>query len=118
MANIKRQNILVSNKERAHLDDIIKKMQHIAPKLSDQKVTKETSEEVNLLVVNAITLYKTLSTNIQIAEMAANTIREFSPQRALSEKLNFALSNSEKLYLEGKYAESLNTLLVEIESGK
>lgn len=109
---------MISKEQKSHLDDIVSRMDSIAQKLQSESVSKETSKEVNQLVASAIMLYKSLSSSIQIAEMSANVIREFSPQRALNEKINLALQHSEKLYLEGNYAESLNTLLVEIEGVK
>lgn len=118
LANIKRQNIIISKEEKSHLDEIIQSMTNVATKLTDENISKEVASEIDSMVTKSATLYKSLSTNIQIAEMTANAIREYSPQRALDEKINFALMQSEKLYLEGQYPEALNTLLVELESRK
>lgn len=118
LANIKRQNIIISKDAKKHLDEIIENLTIVAGKLSDDNISKDVASEIDDLVVKATTLYKSLSTNIQIAEMTANAIREFSPRRALDDKINFALIQAEKLYLDGQYPEALNTLLVELESRK
>lgn len=118
ISNIKRQNILLSLEDQANINSLSEKIDILANKIKTDSIPKEVSNEVSLLVTNTVSLYKTISSKIQISEMVANVIREFSPRRALSEKINYSLIQAEKLYLDGKYAEALNVVVTELESGK
>lgn len=118
LSNVKRQNILLTQIDQKNFDALSNKINELAEKITVDNIPKEVSDDVSLLVKNAISFYKSMSSKIQIAEMVANVIREFSPRRALDEKINYSLMQAEKLYLEGKYAEALNAVVTELESGK
>ena len=118
MSNIKRQNILIASSEQKEFELLSERINVIAEKIQDDNASKTLAEDINLLVSNSVSFYKAIGSKIQLAEMVANVIREFSPRRALDEKINYSLMQAEKLYLEGKYAEALNIIVTELESGR
>lgn len=117
LANMKKQNISLSNEQKEAYNSIAEKIDITSKALDNQIVNKELQQQIDELMKNTTSFYKVVSGDIQIAEIVMNLIKELSPRRAVNARLNIALNTAEKSYLEGKYPHALNTIITELEQG-
>ncbi len=115
LANMKTHNVkLVKNQEQEY-EYLYEIVNSVAEKIKNQAYDKELKNKVEELMKLTSKFYTAVNGNIQIAEIASNLIKEFAPLRATDTRLNIVLNNSERTYLEGKYAHSLNIIIRELE---
>lgn len=117
LSNLRKENLRLSTEEEEAYEDISNSLSNISSSIENNQVSREIKEEVKQLMQKTSSFYEVVGGNLQIAEMARNLIKDLSPQRALNARLNAALNNSEKCYLEGNYGQSLNIIITELESG-
>lgn len=115
LANIKKQNISLTVEQEGEYNIISEKINRISFYIEKGLINKKVKDDVEDLMKNTASFYNVINGNIQIAEIVSNLIKEFAPIRATNQKLNFALNAAERSYLEGKYAQSLNVIITELE---
>ena len=115
LSNIRKNEIIMSDRQKKDYDYISSKMNEIAIEIENDKINKETTKKVKELMENVSSFYSYMAGDLQIAEIVRNLISELSPKRASNERLNVTLNSVERAYLDGDYANALNIIISELE---
>ncbi len=106
------KSIVLSHTEEQQLASIYESKREIKELLSTIPFNaKLATSKSQMLVDNVSTYYKVVGGKLEMSNIISNLIKEFSSTRALNNKLNISFAQSEKDYLSGDYAASLNMLI-------
>ncbi|MCK5807046.1 MAG: hypothetical protein KAG91_01470, partial [Mycoplasmataceae bacterium] len=115
LANINSKSLILKPKKASLLRDMEKQINDIALKINSKAIDDELRTTVDLVMENTTKLYSSAMGDIMIADLTSNLINDLAPQRALDNSLNFSLNKAEREYIDGKYSESLNIIISELE---
>ncbi|MCK5866995.1 MAG: hypothetical protein KAG14_01210, partial [Mycoplasmataceae bacterium] len=118
LANINLKTIILKPKKESLLKTMETQLNNIALKISSANIDDDMRTAVNIVEENTIKLYTSIMGDIIIADMTSNLIKDVAPQRALDASLNFSLNKAEREYIDGRYSESLNIIISELERKK
>jgi two-component sensor histidine kinase len=112
--NIKTYDIFLTEKVQKQKDRIENLILNISKKIHNNQINDELNGKLKLLTSNTSTLYSVVMGDVQLAEITKNLINYLGPKRSLNNELHLNLNKIENLYLEGKYAISLNLIIDEL----
>lgn len=110
VANIKRENIKLSQKEKEEFEKLLASKSFIADKIGGN-INKDTIEAVDKFSNKVINLYSIINGNAQIAMHIKNMLKELAPERSMNTQLNVNLQMVERDFLDGKYDAALNLII-------
>ena len=114
-AQIKENNIKLSNKHNEAIEKINNQISSATIKILEPKISSLNSEYIDNIINKIIGTYKLISGTVQISMIIRNLINQLSINRAVNKDLNYQLGIAEREYLEGKYASSLNAIIQYLE---
>ena len=118
LANINSKSLILKPKKAELLKTIEKRINDIALKINSNAIDDELRSTVEVVMDNTTKLYSSAMGDIMIADITSNLINDLAPERALDNSLNFSLNKAERQYIDGKYSESLNIIISELERKK
>lgn len=117
VANIKRENIKLSPKEKEEFDKLVDEKSKIANRIGGN-INKEIIEYVDKFSTKVVNLYSIINGNAQIAMHIKNMLAELAPQRSSNPRLNVNLNLVEREFMDGKYDAALNLIIESISERK
>lgn len=111
VANIKKYKVFLKKNEQEELNNLVEIKTNLSDQILSGNINKELINKINAFSTKATTFYTLVMGNVQIAIHTVNMLKELAPERSHDHKLNVALQNAEREYLDGDYAQSLNNII-------